>query len=253
MDHNLRLAAQHDAALWARQVLRDPAVTVLDTETTGLTGAFIVEITVLSVDRRPLLHTLVNPGVPIPESATRIHGITDRDVAAAPTFDAVLPQLQQVLRGKRVVAYHSDFDAEIIDNELDRLGIQPRAGLGELEPGTGPWWVERGTRVECAMRRYSAWRGVWDEARNDFRRHRLEGGHRSHDDCLALVDRLEEMAGEPAPRPRVWEAEGSCLDAAQAAAPTTRSVPPAGSALDAEVAVPPPIRLGAFPDITVDA
>jgi DNA polymerase-3 subunit epsilon len=73
--------------------IRSQLFRVFDTETTGLdpkTDA-VVEVawaimrgdgTVLSSNA-----TLVNPGRPIPADASRVHGIFDRDVARAPTFE----------------------------------------------------------------------------------------------------------------------------------------------------------------------
>jgi len=42
--------------------------------------------------------TLVNPGVPIPADASKIHGITDSDVAGAPSLRELAPMISDLMR-----------------------------------------------------------------------------------------------------------------------------------------------------------
>jgi DNA polymerase III epsilon subunit-like protein len=64
--------------------------------------------------------TLVNPGCPIPAYATRVHGITDDDVANAPSFELVQRQLYRRCRDATVVAHNAAFDLAFLPL-LDRL------------------------------------------------------------------------------------------------------------------------------------
>ena len=72
----------------------------LDTETTGKKKEIdrIVEIALVeAIDGVPtgrFFHTLINPeGKAIPEDATKIHGITDADVADKPLFKEVAAEI----------------------------------------------------------------------------------------------------------------------------------------------------------------
>jgi CBS domain-containing protein len=106
-----------------------PAV-VLDLETTGLNvkhdrvvQAAAIAMLGARILETPRLNQLVNPGMPIPESATRIHGLADADVADAPTFADVAESLREILSGKVVVGHHIGFDLAILRNEAARAGI----------------------------------------------------------------------------------------------------------------------------------
>ncbi len=54
----------------------------------------------------------INPGIPIPEAATAIHGITDADVADALTIEQffALPEARGILEGAQPAAYNAPFD-----------------------------------------------------------------------------------------------------------------------------------------------
>jgi DNA polymerase-3 subunit epsilon len=101
---------------------------ILDLETTGLderAGDRIVEVAVLVVDRQlrevSRLDTLVAPGRAI--DATHVHGITDADVAGAPTFAQLAPRLGELLEGATIVGHYPRFDLRFLDMELQRLGL----------------------------------------------------------------------------------------------------------------------------------
>ena len=207
-----------DAARWAAEVLADPSAVVLDTETTGLWDAVMVEIAIVTSAGEVLLDTLVNPQQTIPEDAQAIHGITDAMVADAPTFGELLPRLETVLTDRRVVIYNSPFDTGIIQNELCRLWHGPDAhdayGEGgdhrerwaqeqECERQRGQWLARVPARIECAMEQYAAWFGDWHDYWQDYTWQPLRGGHRAAGDCAAVLDRLRTMAagGSEVPGP----------------------------------------------------
>ena len=94
---------------------------VIDLETTGFSHAndAVVEMACVLVEQRRIIgtwSTLVNPRLPIPEHATRVHGITDSDVAFAPAFELAERMLHRLCRGATVVAHNAAFD----------LGFLPR-------------------------------------------------------------------------------------------------------------------------------
>lgn len=191
-------ADRASASAWAAEVLADPNVVVLDTETTGLLDgpdpAYMVEITVLGGDETVLLDTLVHPQMPIPSSAIAIHGITNAMVASAPTFPEILPELTRVLAGRRTIIYNQGFDRGILRRELDR---HYRANAPTVEPNT--YWhpvAERwmsALRTECAKEWYAQWFGDWNDHYGSYTWQRLEGGHRARDDCAATVAALRRM------------------------------------------------------------
>ncbi len=204
----------HDAAAgWARKVLDDPTCVVLDTETTGLhDSARIVQIAVLGVGGEVLLDSLVNPGVPIPAEATRIHGITDGMVKTAPSFSDLLVPLTTALHNRKVVIYNRDFDKRRLAIELHHhyrtryVNLEkPRHGRRRIHPAARAWLAAQ-TWEDCAMVAYAEWCGDWRwdyEARadeplyrqGDYQWQPLPGaGHRAADDCRAVIGVLKEMA-----------------------------------------------------------
>jgi DNA polymerase III epsilon subunit-like protein len=88
---------------------------VVDVETTGLSPARdrIVEIAVVRVWAGAILQrwsSLVNPGVPISPFATACHGLTDADVAHAPTLSSLLPTIRRLVAGTTIAAHNAAFD-----------------------------------------------------------------------------------------------------------------------------------------------
>ncbi len=103
---------------------------VVDLETTGPdpATASIVEIAIavfIPHHAEPITFaSLVNPGCPIPPEATEVHGITDADVADAPTIDDVLSDQRFVgLLGDMIpCAFNEGYDRAILQRELVRVG-----------------------------------------------------------------------------------------------------------------------------------
>ncbi|OCL30859.1 hypothetical protein BCR15_10305 [Tessaracoccus lapidicaptus] len=109
--------------------------TVIDFETTGLSpryGDRIVEIGVVKVSHEGEVYdawsTLVNPQRDV--GASRIHGITAKDVLTAPTFDDVAPALLDAVAGRIVAAHNASFDMRFLAAELERVGYV----VGERTP-----------------------------------------------------------------------------------------------------------------------
>jgi DNA polymerase-3 subunit epsilon len=102
---------------------------IIDLETTGTDAkeARIVEISVMKVmpDGTNTLRTRrVNPGVPIPPSATQVHGITDADVANEPPFRKLAKGLIEFLEGCDLCGFNlRRYDLRVLINELKRCGL----------------------------------------------------------------------------------------------------------------------------------
>ncbi len=96
----------------------------VDVETTGFTAGrdAIAEIAIVTLDvhAEPIQawHSLVNPGISIPPDATRVHGISDRHVAGAPSINALSGRLHRLLAGRVIVAHKAVFDCDFLDEEL---------------------------------------------------------------------------------------------------------------------------------------
>jgi DNA polymerase-3 subunit epsilon len=106
-----------------------------DTETTGVAVDRDRIVQAALVDgARPGTETprtwLIDPGVPIPPGATRVHGITDEMVRADGLAPAeALADVAAALRGAvdagvPVVAFRAGFDCTLLSWELERHGIE---------------------------------------------------------------------------------------------------------------------------------
>jgi DNA polymerase-3 subunit epsilon/CBS domain-containing protein len=102
----------------------------LDLETTGFdpkrdrivqVGAIALEGARIAAALR--LELLVNPGVPIPEASSRIHGLRDADVAGAPRFAECVAALQEAMAGRVIVGHYAAFDLAFLRHEAARAGI----------------------------------------------------------------------------------------------------------------------------------
>ncbi len=108
--------------------LKNPII-FFDLETTGINIASdrIVEISYLKVDLsgNETSKTLrINPGMPIPEKATAVHGITDEDVKDAPPFNEVARSLAREFEGCDLAGYNSvRFDIPLLAEEFLRAGV----------------------------------------------------------------------------------------------------------------------------------
>lgn len=190
----IRANVRHSRKL-AKEILADPDTCILDTETTGLVdGSYICDIAVIARGTT-LINTLINPGVHIPGEASAIHGIYDRDVKDAPTFEDVWGDLEDILRERRIVIYNSSYDLRIIANEWHRAEIKPF-----------------NVRSDDALALYQQWYfgGVGRSGRGQtklttahcdspkcvaaVRAHASEGSHRAFADCKATVARLRMIA-----------------------------------------------------------
>jgi DNA polymerase III subunit epsilon len=128
-------------------------IAVIDFETTGLSSENdrILEIGVACFaggQLTALENWLVNPGIPIPEDARKVHNISDEEIAGAPPFDKLLGKLREVLRGHLPVAYNAAFDRGFLQAELARAAAaaSPKSAAvsGELPPAFVPdvVWID---------------------------------------------------------------------------------------------------------------
>lgn len=100
-----------------------------DLETTGTNIATdrIVEISIYKVfpdQSKNVLTEKVNPTIPIPQQSTDVHGISDADVANAPTFAELAPMLAEFIEGCDLAGFNSNrFDIPLLYEEFLRAGV----------------------------------------------------------------------------------------------------------------------------------
>lgn len=86
-----------------------------DTETTGVSNKdALVEISLIDEKGNNLFSTLVNPKMPIPFYATRVHGIKDKDVKNAPTWSEIEDKICELVKGHTLVAHNMGFDKRFL-------------------------------------------------------------------------------------------------------------------------------------------
>jgi len=109
--------------------LEAQTLVVLDVETTGLYPAFgdrVCEIGIIKAEGDQLLttyQTLVNPQRPISPGAALVNGLSDEQVAQAPAFGEIAPQVYSLLDGALLVCHNAPFDIGFIEAEYSRLGL----------------------------------------------------------------------------------------------------------------------------------
>ncbi|RSO33318.1 hypothetical protein DMH15_21990, partial [Streptomyces sp. WAC 06725] len=158
----------------ARALPEPGRAVVFDTETTDLYGR-TVEIAVIdAATGKKLMDTLVNPGAPISDGARWVHGITDEMVADARPFEAVLPRLRKVTKGRTICAYNTEFDRAVVLGDVQRAGKKPM----HLEPEDS-WY--------CLMQAYADWLG-------SHRWLRLGSSHRALGNCQSARDVLTTLS-----------------------------------------------------------
>jgi DNA polymerase III epsilon subunit family exonuclease len=123
----------------------------IDLETTGLDAGRDAAVAVAVVPFRggePIggYETLVNPGRPIPAASTRIHGITDEMVMAAPRLGEVLDEIE-ILCGDHVVVGHGvAFDLAILERVRRAHHRQPLRNTAlctmRLAAALHPGWTD---------------------------------------------------------------------------------------------------------------
>jgi DNA polymerase-3 subunit epsilon len=116
------------------------AFCAFDIETTGLDPRLdrIVEIGAVKFDRRGPMgrySVLINPGIPMPEEAGRVNGISDDMLAGKPSLETVLPDFLRFTGGAVITAHNAPFDCGFINEKLAALfnGAKKHRSAGEGE------------------------------------------------------------------------------------------------------------------------
>jgi DNA polymerase III epsilon subunit-like protein len=143
----------------ARQVIGLNPI-FLDTETTGV-GLYdlVIEIGIVDLEGNVLFNSLINPGRPIPQDSSKVHGITDEMVAEAPSLKTAWSEIEDILHNRAIGMYNADFDYRLMKQSADNAGL--------------PWSIQR-DQAFCVMNMFAAWYGEWIRRANNFRSQKLE-------------------------------------------------------------------------------
>lgn len=155
----------------------------IDLETTGTNLAIdrIVEIAMIKINpdgSRQVKRKLVNPGMPIPEAASEIHGITNDMVKDAPTFKQVANEVRQFLDNCDLAGYNSNrFDIPLLVEEFLRSGQEFDITSRELLDVQRIYHLMEPRNLSAAYRFYCS--------------KELEGAHGAEADAQATWEVLE--------------------------------------------------------------
>ncbi len=179
-----RLSEVGARLLAARFELLRPLV-FFDLETTGLDPAEDRIVELAAVRMRPdgrmdLFDTLVDPRVPIPREATRVHGIDAAAVHGAPCFGDLVPRVSELLEGADLAGYNVlRFDVPLLQAELDRAGVELDLSTAAVVDVCALFKIKERRDLSTAYRFYC-----------DAERH---GGHAAAADVQATI---EVLAGQ---------------------------------------------------------
>jgi len=106
-----------------------------DLETTGtLPGVDqIVEIGAVTFNEdgipETVFATLINPGIPMPEAASRVNGITDDMLVGKPTIVEVLDAFAEYCGDTPLVAHNAAFDAQFLIADIKKYETSAPRGV----------------------------------------------------------------------------------------------------------------------------
>jgi len=101
----------------------------VDLETTSLSarhGGRIIEIAAVALADDGLeaeFQSLINPGVPIPVGAQRVHGITADLLQGQPSPEYVITQFRKFIGVDTLIAHNAQFDVNFLKYEFNRFGL----------------------------------------------------------------------------------------------------------------------------------
>ena len=110
--------------------LSDGKIVVFDTETTGLSPARdrVIEIAAIAYEdgrESGAFQSLINPGMPIPNALTAIHGINDEMCEGKPSFPEVAEDFLDFIEGSTLAAHNSPYDMAMLYEPMLDEGLEP--------------------------------------------------------------------------------------------------------------------------------
>ncbi|NUL46326.1 3'-5' exonuclease [Cellulosimicrobium funkei] len=168
-----------------------------DLETTGRDPeeARVVTASLVVVDPHGNLAAsyewLVNPGVPIPEESSAVHGVTtEKAQAEGLPADQAIVEIADTLRDFfdahiPVIAFNASYDFTVMDRELLRRGLEPLQNQWIIDPYIIDKQVDRYRKGKRTLTDVSAFYGV-----------ELLDAHTSAADSLAAVGVADQLASK---------------------------------------------------------
>ncbi len=158
-----------------------------DTETTGIKAANdrIVEIAAYDLVRECSFEELVNPGIPIPPEASKVHKITDDMVENAASFKEVGEKFIEFCEGDVVLIAHNNdaFDVHFLRHEFARHEIE----MPEWKFFDTLKWARR-YRPDLPRHTLQFLREIYNIEANN--------AHRALDDVIVLYKIFEQMTDD---------------------------------------------------------
>lgn len=103
------------------------AFSVIDVETTGSTNSIghIIEIAIVRIEGCKIVdqfQSLIRPPIPVPKFITKLTGLNDSDLTAAPAFADLQETIRTKLQNSYFVAHNVSFDYNYVKTEFERIG-----------------------------------------------------------------------------------------------------------------------------------
>lgn len=173
--------AELKAGLW----LSSSHYVILDTETSGLHDAEIIELAIIDNLGNTLLDTRIKPHRPEKilevnggRSAYDIHGIHPDALVDKPTLKDMYPKLKQLLTGKTILVYNEAFDIPLLQKLIESEGLE-----------------QIDFQSDCVMLWYAQYYGEWNNYSQSYKWQLLVGDHSALGDCQATLKVIKDMAG----------------------------------------------------------
>jgi len=134
---------------------------ILDTETTGLSlTSEIIEIAVIDPECNVLVNERIKPKFGVPSEASAVHGIFDRDLENARSWEKVRNHVLSYIVGKDVIIYNASYDFGMFHKSDAVCGL-PKLFYDDM------------FKPHCAMLWYAEWWGDWNDYRGSYRWQKL--------------------------------------------------------------------------------
>ena len=159
----------------------------LDTETTGVEPPIgVVELGYALIDEDLSIlkkfNTLVDPEMPIPKGASKVHGIYDDQVELMPTMDEIVdwPEEEVVL-----ICHNTPYDRPLVESYLNIVGE-----ICTLRMARRLWPTLESHTLQFLIKHFELGSRVKADGEGD----RESQGHAAIGDVLSVIELLDKMA-----------------------------------------------------------